>query len=208
MKAEVRRRIRAARAGRTPAADFVDRVLARVPRGSVDCCYVALPGEPPTHAIIEALLARGDEVYLPVAGSGEDMALPGPQPHPPNGSGDNPTSKWSDSHQDPKAGPGDRRHLHWVPAATSRPWAAWGVGGRTCPVLTQTLPTPDVIIVPALAVDPGGRRLGQGGGFYDRFVPQYPRARTIALLWSGEVVPDVGAEPHDITVDEWVVADG
>ncbi len=66
-KAGLRARIRERRrAGHTPSPDFVDRVLTRVPRGVV-CCYVALPGEPPTGEVIEALLARGDEVYLPIA---------------------------------------------------------------------------------------------------------------------------------------------
>jgi 5-formyltetrahydrofolate cyclo-ligase len=165
MKPELRRRIRAARAGQVASTDFVPRALARIPRGVV-CCYVALPGEPPTEALIEALLARGDDVYLPVA----------------------------------------LDQLAWVAAVTSRPWRAWGVG--TPPIPTTPLPEPDAIVVPALAVDADGRRLGQGGGYYDRFVPQHPRAHTIALLWSGEVLPDVGAQPHDITVDEWVLADG
>ena len=164
----MRAQIRAARAGRVASSDFVERVLARIQPGSTVCAYVALPGEPPTEAVIEALLARGDEVFLPVAGEG----------------------------------------LTWVPAAVSRPWQAWGLRGAQCPVATVELPPLDVILVPALAVDGAGRRLGQGGGYYDRFVPQHPQARTIALLWSGEVLPDVDAQAHDITVDEWLIADG
>ena len=166
MKARLRAQIRAARSGRVASADWVERVLARVPVGSVVCAYVALPSEPPTEAVIEALLARGDSVYLPIAEQG----------------------------------------LTWVPAAASRPWQAWGLRG-SCPVAPVDLPPVDVILVPALAVDMTGRRLGQGGGYYDRFVPAHPGARTVALLWSGEVLPDIGAQPHDITVDEWVVAD-
>lgn len=168
MKADLRRTIRAARSGRVATPDFAQRVLARIPAGSRVCCYVALPVEPPTTALIEALLERGDEVYLPVAGAA----------------------------------------LEWVLAADSAPWRAWGLPGVGPCQAPRVQPDPDVIVVPALAVDPAGRRLGQGGGYYDRFVPQHPRARTIALLWSGEVLPDVAAEPHDITVDEWVLADG
>lgn len=167
MKADLRRDIRAARADRVASADFVDRVLDRIPSGSSVCCYVALAGEPPTHDLIKALLLRGDQVYLPVAA----------------------------------------RTLEWVDARVAAPWQAWGVGDATC-AAPRVHPAPDVIIVPALAVDTSGRRLGQGGGYYDRYLPTQPRARTIALLWSGEVLPDVAAEPHDIRVDEWVLADG
>lgn len=168
MKQDLRRTVRAARTGRVASADFADRVLARIPAGARVCCYVALPGEPPTAALIEALLDRGDEVFLPIA---------------------------------------DER-LEWVSAAASRPWLPWGVAGVSPTTSDRVDPAPDVIVVPALAVDEQGRRLGQGGGYYDRFVPLHPHARTIALLWTGEVLPDVAAEPHDITVDEWVLADG
>ncbi len=168
MKTALRARIRAARRGRVASPDWVARVVARVPAGGSVCAYVSLPGEPPTTGIIETLLERGDEVYLPVVADG----------------------------------------LGWVRARGARPWHAWGLHGAACPVEPVALPPVEVILVPALAVDGAGRRLGQGGGYYDRFVPTQQHARTIALLWSGEVLADVGAQPHDIAVDEWVLADG
>ena len=63
----------------------------------------------------------------------------------------------------------------------------------------------DVIVVPALAVDLHGARLGQGGGFYDRALAQLDRP-TIALLFDDEVVdvaagPGLPSEPHDRRVD-------
>lgn len=167
-KAGLRRAVREGRRHRTASPDFVGRVLSRIPAGSSVCAYVNLPGEPPTEAIIHALLARDDQVFLPVAGSG----------------------------------------LEWVDARSSQPWQAWGVPGRPdCPSPRVVLPQVSVILVPALALDCDGRRLGQGGGYYDRFVPTQPTARSLALIWSGEVLADVGAQPHDITVDQWVIAD-
>jgi 5-formyltetrahydrofolate cyclo-ligase len=164
-KAGLRAQIRHRRSqGHTPSPDVVARVLAQTPRGVV-CCYVALPGEPPTDDLIEALLARGDEVYLPIA---------------------------TDT-------------LHWTPAATSRPWRAWGLRPGPVPDAVE-MPDPDAVIVPALAVDSHGRRLGQGGGYYDRFLPTVT-ARTIALIWHDEVLEHVPTEPHDITVNAWVIAD-
>ncbi|HQR80182.1 MAG TPA: 5-formyltetrahydrofolate cyclo-ligase [Actinomycetota bacterium] len=99
--------------------------------------------------------------------------------------------------------------LHWVAAASVHPWDAWGVPGRApLPVAPVPLPAVACIIVPALAVDRCGRRLGQGGGYYDRFLPSQPGARRLALVWADEVVERVPADPHDSRVDCWVVADG
>jgi len=65
---------------------------------------------------------------------------------------------------------------------------------------THDLSDADVVIVPALAVDTDGRRLGQGGGFYDRALGEASGA-VIALVFDDEVVPDVPVEPHDRGVD-------
>ena len=56
----------------------------------------------------------------------------------------------------------------------------------------------DVIVVPALAVDARGMRLGRGRGFYDRALARVPAGRSvIALLYDGECPVAVPAEPHD-----------
>lgn len=56
----------------------------------------------------------------------------------------------------------------------------------------------DLVIVPALAVDRTGLRLGRGGGSYDRALARVgPAVLTIALLYDGELVDEVPAGPHD-----------
>jgi 5-formyltetrahydrofolate cyclo-ligase len=46
-----------------------------------------------------------------------------------------------------------------------------------------------------------GNRLGRGGGSYDRALARVGgQVPTIALLYDGELLPDVPAEPHDRTV--------
>ena len=54
-----------------------------------------------------------------------------------------------------------------------------------------------LLIVPALAVDRTGMRLGRGGGSYDRALARATGARAVALLHDGELLPTVPAEPHD-----------
>ena len=48
----------------------------------------------------------------------------------------------------------------------------------------------DALLIPALAVDSAGRRLGQGGGWYDRMLPlRSPDVHTFAILHPEELVP-------------------
>ena len=61
----------------------------------------------------------------------------------------------------------------------------------------------DLVLVPAVAVDRTGVRLGRGGGSYDRALAR-TAARTVALLHDGELVDALPREPHDVRVG-WVV---
>ncbi|MCC6321333.1 MAG: 5-formyltetrahydrofolate cyclo-ligase [Phycisphaerales bacterium] len=60
----------------------------------------------------------------------------------------------------------------------------------------------DLIIVPGLAFDAQGRRLGRGGGHYDRLLA-HPQRRAVALApaFTIQVVPEVPADPRDQAVD-------
>ena len=59
----------------------------------------------------------------------------------------------------------------------------------------------DVVLVPALAVDAAGRRLGRGGGSYDRALARVgPLVPVIALIYDDELVEQVPAEEHDVAV--------
>jgi 5-formyltetrahydrofolate cyclo-ligase len=56
----------------------------------------------------------------------------------------------------------------------------------------------DLVIVPALAVDRGGLRLGRGGGSYDRALARVGAAvPTVALIYDHELLDEVPAAPHD-----------
>ena len=58
----------------------------------------------------------------------------------------------------------------------------------------------DLVIVPGIAFDPQGRRVGFGGGFYDRFLSRI-RAPKIGLTYDCLLVNDVPVEPHDVPMD-------
>jgi 5-formyltetrahydrofolate cyclo-ligase len=63
----------------------------------------------------------------------------------------------------------------------------------------DAISTCDVVLVPALAVDRNGNRLGRGGGSYDRALPRVT-GLTIALLYDGEQAETLPGEPHDVAV--------
>jgi 5-formyltetrahydrofolate cyclo-ligase len=77
---------------------------------------------------------------------------------------------------------------------------------------TGAVLTVDVVVVPALAVDARGTRLGRGGGSYDRVLARLAEAPerpwTVALLYPWEVVVDVPVESHDRHVDAAVSSRG
>ena len=63
---------------------------------------------------------------------------------------------------------------------------------------TQTVARADVVLVPALAVDVSGNRLGRGGGSYDRALARVGgQVPVIALIYDSELLPAVPVMPHD-----------
>lgn len=67
----------------------------------------------------------------------------------------------------------------------------------------------DAVLVPGLAADPRGYRLGRGGGSYDRALGRVPVGTFVCvLLLDGELVAEVPAEAHDRTVTAAVTPSG
>lgn len=56
----------------------------------------------------------------------------------------------------------------------------------------------DLVVVPAVAFDRSGNRLGMGAGYYDRFLPQAPRCIRLGLAWQFQLVDSLPAEDHDV----------
>ena len=64
--------------------------------------------------------------------------------------------------------------------------------------------TPDLLLVPLLAVTPAGVRLGQGKAYYDRAIAALRRrapVRTIALAWDVQIADALPVDPWDMPVD-------
>jgi 5-formyltetrahydrofolate cyclo-ligase len=57
---------------------------------------------------------------------------------------------------------------------------------------------PDVLIMPLVAFTADGHRLGQGGGFYDKWLGAHPHAIRFGLAWDMQEVPELPVEPHDM----------
>jgi len=57
------------------------------------------------------------------------------------------------------------------------------------------------VIVPLLAFDRGGHRLGYGAGYYDRFLEAHPHLLKIGLAFACQEVTDLPADAHDIRMD-------
>ncbi|GIJ48496.1 5-formyltetrahydrofolate cyclo-ligase [Virgisporangium aliadipatigenens] len=65
----------------------------------------------------------------------------------------------------------------------------------------------ELVVVPAVAVDRRGLRLGRGGGSYDRALAR-AAGRVVAVVYAVEIVPEVPAEAHDRPVHAAVTEDG
>ena len=96
------------------------------------------------------------------------------------------------------------RYRRWNPAS---PMAedAYGVpvpaGGDDC--------TPDVVLLPVVAFDAAGFRLGYGGGYFDRtLAAQVPRPLAIGVGFELARVTDIRPQPHDLRLDAVVTEMG
>lgn len=58
-----------------------------------------------------------------------------------------------------------------------------------------------LVLMPGLAFDPHGHRIGYGGGFYDKFLAAEPGHPTVALCYAFQVLEHLQTESHDLPVD-------
>jgi len=75
------------------------------------------------------------------------------------------------------------------------------VFGMHEPAADASVVTPDVLLVPLLAFDRGGHRLGYGGGFYDRTLASLETKLAIGIAYAGQEVGELPVLPHDHKLD-------
>jgi len=85
-----------------------------------------------------------------------------------------------------------------------------GIFGFAEPSGPTVLPNDiDLAIIPALAVDRHGNRLGKGLGYYDRALLEFsPLPPVVAVVHRHEVLDQIETESHDHPVDAYATADG
>ena len=65
----------------------------------------------------------------------------------------------------------------------------------------------EMVLVPGIAFDKEGHRVGYGFGYYDRFLHHVPRAVKVGLAFDFQIVDKVPKEPHDLPVEIIVTED-
>jgi len=135
------------------------------------CAYLPVGAEPGGTALLDRLNELCGEVLLPVARVGSG--------------GDHLPLMWG-------------RYIAGTPGGLVE--AGFGLREPAGPWLpADEVARIPVILVPALAVDRSGVRLGRGGGFYDRSLALCaPGTRLVAVVRDSEIVERLPREPHDV----------
>lgn len=79
------------------------------------------------------------------------------------------------------------------------------------PTAEASLVEPDVLLVPLVAADPAGNRLGQGKGHYDRALAELVERKpilTIGVAWDVQIVGHLAPDPWDVPLDRVVTPGG
>nr|PZN40356.1 MAG: 5-formyltetrahydrofolate cyclo-ligase [Bacillota bacterium] len=151
--------------------------------------YWAVRREPGTQEAIRQALAEGKRVVLPraVRWQGEAPTAPAPA--------------WGGG------GRGLALHLYRGPGdLVPGPYGLWEPDPAAPAVTPGEL---DLVLVPGVAFDRRGGRLGHGGGYYDRFLPHVPPGvPRVGCCFGFQVVAAVPRGPHDRPVTHLLTEDG
>jgi 5-formyltetrahydrofolate cyclo-ligase len=99
--------------------------------------------------------------------------------------------------------------LHWFDEETVLAPSAWGILEPSADALSLAIAEIDTIVVPGLAFDFSGNRLGYGRGFYDQLLQSAsPATARIALAFTCQIVPQVPVAVHDASIHTLITASG
>lgn len=98
---------------------------------------------------------------------------------------------------------GEELELHLYEGEGSLRKGAFGIMEPTGPLFApEDYSKIEFAIVPGMAFDRAGHRLGRGKGYYDRLLPKLKEAKLTGICFPFQLVDEVPAEPHDISVQE------
>lgn len=97
---------------------------------------------------------------------------------------------------------GDELTIHPYTGAESVAPGAFGINEPTTPPFTDYQAI-DLVVVPGVAFDPQGNRLGRGRGYYDKLFAHLLPADTkrIGVCYPFQLLPNIPTEPTDVTMD-------
>lgn len=148
------------------------RLRPRLAEARIILAYYSLPDEVNTHQLIDDLLADGKTVLLPTV-IGEGLM------------------EW-----------------HVYSSKSELKNGAFGIGESAGELYSgfskYTSPSEKqmIALVPGVAFDAVGRRLGRGKGYYDRFLATHPHIYKIGVCFDFQKVMEVPVDEQDVPVDE------
>ena len=142
--------------------------------------YYALPDEVDTHALLDALVAEGKTVLLPKVLDEETMEFR-------RYTGRDSLQEGAYHIMEPITG----GRFFCYDDLTKEP--------SPCYDLSRI----DIALIPGLAFDAQGHRLGRGKGYYDRFLSAF-KGQTIGVCFDFQKVAEVPVDAHDVSVDRVV----
>ena len=97
---------------------------------------------------------------------------------------------------------GDELELHLYDPSSTTYEGAFHIQESSGPIVPESeYGSIDLAIIPGVAFDPQGNRLGRGKGYYDRLLPKLT-CHTIGICYPHQLISHVPHEPHDIPVNE------
>ena len=144
--------------------------------------YHSLPDEVDTHSALDQLLTMGKKVLLPKVISDTEMTI------------HEYTGKDSLKPSEPYG---------ILEPITPEFSILFAKAHQASQVNSQS---PIVAVVPGMAFDKQGHRLGRGKGYYDRFLSRVPNIYKIGVCFPFQVLDSVPSEPNDILMDEVVTS--
>ena len=101
---------------------------------------------------------------------------------------------------------GDEMKFLWLDDLTAVAPGAYGIPEPVADGPVAEDPSA-LVLMPGLAFDREGHRMGYGGGFYDKYLAAHPGHPTLALCYGFQMLPYLETEAHDLPVDHVIWSD-